>query len=485
MKYSKFLRFIAASAALQLAVCGAVSCGNREIAADEPVQVYTVERQDLQNFISVSGTVKGSDRLNVTSDITAKVVQLNVEVGSQVKEGDVLCVFDSTDLQTEYDNLKKTADNASGRTQSLHDINQRTLDDAKSQKETSLARAQHTIDNAVKARDDANAKLGTLEKDTTDLKNVYDDQYNALIASGVSDTDAKAACADSYTAYLEKKAEYDQLKDSMSDLDDAVYEAQQAYDDAEKMADSAIQSAQDTIDAEQYEESDPYEAQLSELQSKIDRCTVKAAHGGIVTALNIAEGSIPTTEAIMTIEDDSKLSISVNIEENDILKINDGQRAVITTTATGDEEFEGKVGRVVKIISGQAQNTLTGETVMSGYSAEIELEGDGGDLLIGMNAKVKIILEDKEDILAVPYDAINDEGDGAYSVFIAEDNGGQKYTVKSVAVEKGLEGSYFTEVISDEISEGDIVITQPGLVSDGDSIEIVEGYYEAAEDEGE
>ena len=251
------------------------------------------------------------------------------------------------------------------------------------------------------------------------------------------------------------------------------------------MADSAIQSAQDTIDAEQFEDNDSYDAQLRELESKIERCTVKAAHSGIVTALNIAEGSIPTTEAIMTIEDDSKLSISVSISESDILKINDGQRAVITTTATGDEEFEGKVGRVVKIISGQSQNAFTGETMTSGYSAEIELEGDCGDLLIGMNAKVKIILDDKADVIAVPYDAINDEGDGVYSVFIAEDNGGDKYNVKSVTVEKGLEGSYFTEVISDEIAEGDIVITQPGLVSEGASVEIVEGYYDAAEDEGE
>ena len=97
----------------------------------------------------------------------------------------------------------------------------------KSQKETTLTRAQHTIDNAVKARDDANTKLGTLESDTAELKKVYDDQYNALIASGASDADAKAACADSYTAYLEKKAEYDQLKENMSSLEDAVYEAQQ------------------------------------------------------------------------------------------------------------------------------------------------------------------------------------------------------------------------------------------------------------------
>lgn len=485
MKYSKFFRIIAASAALQLAVCGAVSCGEREITSDASIQVYTVERQDLQNFISVSGTVKGSDRLNVTSDINTKVVQLNVEVGSQVSEGDVLCVFDSTDLQTEYENLKKTAENANDRTQSLHDINQRTLNDAKTQKETALTRAQHNIDNAVKERDNANAKLDTLSTYADDMKKSYDEQYNALKASGLSDADAKAECAELYSAYKQAESEYEQLKESISGLEEAVYAAQEAYDDAEKSADAAIQSAQDTLDAEQFEEGTSYESQLSELESKIERCTVKAAHGGIVTALNIAEGSIPTTEAIMTIEDDSKLSISVTIDESDILKINDGQRAVITTSATGSEEFEGKVGRVVKIISGQTQNTFTGELVTSGYSAEIELEGDCGDLLIGMNAKAKIILDDKEDIIAVPYDAINDEGDGVYSVFIAEESGDQKYTARSVQVEKGIEGSYFTEIVSGDVSEGDIVITQPGLVSEGESIRIDEGYYKSAENEGE
>ena len=42
---------------------------------------------------------------------------------------------------------------------------------------------------------------------------------------------------------------------------------------------------------------------MRELQESIDKCTVKAPTDGIITALSVAEGSVPTAEAIMTIED--------------------------------------------------------------------------------------------------------------------------------------------------------------------------------------
>ena len=482
MRSKYFLRAAAALTFAQIALFGTASCGGKVEIGNDPIEVYTIEKQDLQNFISVSGTVKGANVVNITSDISAKVAKLNVEVGSQVKAGDVLCVFDSTALQEEYDTLKKSADTADSKTKSLHDINARNLETAKSEKQTALERAQRVIDNATKAKSDAEAKLASLDTERNNLKTAYDSRYNALIAAGMSAAEAAEECSDSYQLYYSKEEEYNQLKDNMSSYDDAIYDANTAYSDAEKSADSAIQSAQDAIDAEQYDTDDSYSTQLAELEKKIAKCTVKAERDGIVTALNVAEGSIPTTEAIMTIEDDSKLSINVSISENDILKVSEGQKAVITTSATGDTEFEGKVGRVVKIISGQTRNINTGQTETSGYSAEIEIGDNSGELLIGMNAKVKIILDEKSDVIAVPYDAITKDDDDKFSVFVAEGSSGQKYTVKTVPVEKGLESNYFTEIISDEISEGDMVITEPGLVSDGESIEVAEGFYESADD---
>ena len=63
---------------------------------------YTaLERMDLANTLSVSGNIQSADVKKVYQEATGagKALQVNVEVGDTVAEGDVLCVFDSTDLE--------------------------------------------------------------------------------------------------------------------------------------------------------------------------------------------------------------------------------------------------------------------------------------------------------------------------------------------------------------------------------------------------
>lgn len=63
------------------------------------VETQDIEYRDISNYISVSGNVESENLLKVTSTVSAKILSLNVELGSHVNEGDVLCVFDSSDFQ--------------------------------------------------------------------------------------------------------------------------------------------------------------------------------------------------------------------------------------------------------------------------------------------------------------------------------------------------------------------------------------------------
>ena len=138
--------------------------------------------------------------------------------------------------------------------------------------------------------------------------------------------------------------------------------------------------------------------------------------------------------------------------------------------------------RVVNI-SSQGVNPNTGETQNNGYTAEIAIDPSDSQLLIGMTAKVKIILDERSDVLAVPYDAIIEDKDGNTSVLIAEGEG-NPYTVKKVSVEKGLETNFLTEITSSDIKDGDLIITDPKYLVDGQSVN-VETDYVAEESEGE
>ena len=83
-----------------------------------------------------------------------KLKHLNVEVGSHVNEGDILCVFDSSDFQQQYDSLSKNQQNSQNQTANQHNINQRNLEKAKQDKIIALQQAQRAIDDAVQAKND-------------------------------------------------------------------------------------------------------------------------------------------------------------------------------------------------------------------------------------------------------------------------------------------------------------------------------------------
>ncbi|MBR2284078.1 MAG: efflux RND transporter periplasmic adaptor subunit [Ruminococcus sp.] len=479
MKNNLFKKVAALLCISAAALMPVYSCGGSSTEGGLTYDTYTVEKTDLENYISVSGTVEGSDLVKITSDLNTKIVSLNVELGSSVKKGDVLCVFDSSDLQAEYDSLTSSSEKSGEQHQDQHTINQRNLDNAKSDKQSALAQAQRIIDNAVSARDRAYDKYNSTVEKANNLYSQYSSAYDKAVSEG-DELGLEQAQA-LYQQYQAAEAEYTALGENLSSYDSAVQDARDAYSAAEKNADAAIQAAQDAINAEKYTTDDSIQNQLDKLQERINKCTVTAPKDGIITALNAAEGSIPTTDAIMTIEDTSRLRINVQIKEADILSVKEGQKAVITANATGDTEFSGTVDRVVNIMSNQSVNMYTGEST-GGYSAEITLDDPDNTLLIGMTAKVKIILEEKSDVLAVPYDAIVTNKDGSFSVVVAEESGGS-YTAKLVDVEKGLDTSYLTEIISSGIKEGDLIVTEPDYIADGDRLRISGSYYDDSDGE--
>ncbi|HPY83506.1 efflux RND transporter periplasmic adaptor subunit [Ruminococcus sp. XPD3002] len=484
MNNKYILKALAVVSASALMLSGAVSCASQTVDLGPTSGAYTLEHQTVENYINVTGSVEGSNEVKITSDLNTKVKQLNVEVGSSVKEGDVLCVFDSSDLQTEYDNLKASFDKTGEKQQSLHEINQRALNTAKSDRDAAVNAAQRAIDNAISARDKAYSRYNQAESRKNELYSQYEQAYNAAYSTGDATAEAQASAL--YEQYKMAESEYNTLGDSLSTYDSAIDEANAAYDRAVSSGDQAVQAAQDTINAEKFETDSSTQAQLDKLQDKINKCTVKAPKDGIVTTLSVSEGSIPTTDAIMTLEDTSSLRIKVTVKETDILSVHEGQSAVITTNATGNKEFNGKVERVINISSTSA-NAITGETKNNGYEAEIAVDNAESGLLIGMNAKVKIALESKDDVLAVPYDSIIEEDDKCY-VYLAEGTG-SKCTAKKVEVEKGMETSYLTEISSSELKDGDRILTDPKNVEDGKSVRVSGSYYEAitteAEDDGE
>lgn len=416
-----------------------ISGMNSSVMTSQKYTVIAAETRDLSDILTTNGKVIGNETVDVNTKLNAVVSEVNVSLGDHVEAGDVLCVFDSSELQEEYDSLSKQVTTGDQKTEDSHEKNQRDLEAAQAKKTRALERAQRVIDRAVKARDDAYADY-----------NKKVEEYNSHIGE---ETEPGELPYDFAAMDAQLEAQYAQL----STYDDAVTDANESYKDTETQYDESIQAIQDMIDAEQYELGGDSAKQLKKLKEQIDQCTVIAPQSGIITALNVNEGTIPMSSSIMTIVNMDKTVVELTVKETDIAKITEGMDAVVTSKVIPDEEMKAKITRIVHVLSADPTDPTS-----AGYKVEVTLDVPNDKLLIGMSASVDITLVQVGEKMSVPYSGVF-EKDGAKYVYAAEKTGEDdgSYTAKLLKVSTGHEGDFYVEVTGGEVKDGDLIIEDP------------------------
>lgn len=464
------------------------------------VEVEPVEKRDLSDSVSLKGTIAGQSKTNVMSLAAAEITAVNVQVGDIVKEGDPLVTLDQKDIEKQIAELKTNINNANAIAANDAVQKQESLNQAKQDQTTTLAKATDSVNKAqashdelVKKRDDCQTKLNNKKNELNTAGNARDTAKNELDTAKKSYQDAQAeASADPTNADLLKKAndassvyeqkqelytslctnyetingdikslqaELDAYPDQLKSAEEAVNTAKSSYSDAETSTNRSVSTAQNTVDMQKYQTSTTRELkdQLEQLQKQLADCTLSAPIGGVVTAVNVSVGDKNTAGTTMiTIEDTSSLKVIVNVEEADILKIQEGMPATVSTDATGDEEIKGTVTRVVRVKNQSTNTNGTDTNSSSGYSAEITI--DNTELLVGMSAKAKIVIKDRGTQLAVPYDLIRQDDNGDSYVLVAEANEDGTATAVRKNIKVGEEVDYYTEVTGGDLKEGDQLI---------------------------
>ena len=121
-----------------------------------------------------------------------------------------------------------------------------------------------------------------------------------------------------------------------------------------------------------------------------------------------------------------------------------GQKVLIKTDATGDTELEG----TVVFVSPTAATSLTGGDVT--YLVRISVDTPNERLRLDMSASLSIIIEQHENALTVPYNAVQEDEQGNTYVEVMGEDG----ITTEVPVKVVLESNYYTEIQSEALTEG-------------------------------
>jgi HlyD family secretion protein len=232
-------------------------------------------------------------------------------------------------------------------------------------------------------------------------------------------------------------------------------------------------------------------ATVKEAKDNLGRTTIYAPADGTISMLNVELGERVlgtqqmTGTEILRVANLDNMEVEVDVNENDIVKINVGDSANVEVDAYLKKEFKG----IVTSISNSASSATTADQVTN-FKVKVRiLKESYMDLLEGkpatfspfrpgMTATVDIITQRKEKVVGVPISAVVIKSDTtAVKSYLVEDENEKKVKSKSdkkyecvfvkvgdkakiKIVKTGIQDDSNIEIISG-LNKGDVIITGP------------------------
>lgn len=492
---------------------------SKKESVDAEVKTEKLEKRTIVNSVSGSGKVEAVNSEEVTAGMAGTTIDsIEVQVGDHVEAGQTIAVMDTSSLSSQVKSLndeikdlekqkadavkskkeaedKAAADAQAAQVQAAQDAYAREVA-AQAQKEANEAEKKQTLSaltaqyNALNTQYTAdNEKLQSMQATYQEkLQDGADDGADAGAdgKKGWKETDADAMAY--YALILQQQgtvttelAQLQNLQTSMKAVENADTSVSIPAVSSPQLSLPATGQLNNMNVATSYDSAiSTLKEQVKSLNRQIANGTIKARTSGTVTEVNAKAGDTYLGTPIASVEGIETLMLTAEVDEYDIPDVSVGMPVKIKTDATRDEELEGEVSFVALKASGSssssslgAMSSLTGGADMSGFTAassdatytvHIALKKQNERLRIGMNAKISIITDSVKDAWSVPLESVQTDEDGREYIEVEEEKkvDGRKTTTKrKIPVITGIEGTYYIQIMSDELKEGmDVIVPE-------------------------
>lgn len=251
--------------------------------------------------------------------------------------------------------------------------------------------------------------------------------------------------------------------------------AKQQQEATKNAIEQQIDSLQDSLVGSQLaaESNRAQEIAIQKMQNTLEDASITAPVSGVVTAVYAKVGE-PGNDLLFVVEDTESLKITTRIKEYDIANVQVGMPVTIKSDATGDKEISGTITYIapaaVKSDTGSTQTSSNNSNVE--FEAEVQVNDKDSGLRIGMNTRLTVLLEEKQDVFGVAYDSVVKKQDGTDVLYAVEPKSTEgkdasTYIVTEVPVTTGLETDFYIEVSGSNIQNGMSIVSDPQSVTPG------------------
>lgn len=440
-KPNKKVIIIACCAVIAAAVALKLATGKKAEPVSKNNNTDIVTRGDVDVVITGSAAVEPNERYEIISMVSGDIISSKYEVGDYVNEGDVLYQFDtsSTDISMEkqrlsieqskmnYNSALKKAEDltitapCSGVISGLDikkgdDIkagstianisNSRVMKVVLPFNESQIGNIYIGSDAEITSSYNMGSMNGTVVDKAavatpqSDGSKLYDVTIEFTNPGAITDGQTVGGAVGSMVSPGMGKATYSETGTATTNVEGTISKIYYSNGDyVEKGATLAVLTS-DTLSDNIKSSSISYQnAQLSlkEQEDNLEDYSITSPISGTVITKNSKAGDTidktNSTQVLMVVADVSKLKFSLNIDELDVSKIEEGQMVEITCDALPNEEFYGTISKVS--VEGTASNGVTT------YTAEVIVD-EPGNLRPSMNVDASVVVERAEDVLMVP-----------------------------------------------------------------------------------
>lgn len=208
------------------------------------------------------------------------------------------------------------------------------------------------------------------------------------------------------------------------------------------------------------------EAALAQTRIDLARTRINSPVNGIVIKRTIERGqtvasSLQAPELFVIAKNLSDMQVEANVDESDVGRLRTGQKATFTVDAFPGQTFEGEVRQVRKAATNVA-NVVT-------YVAVVGFANARGILMPGMTANVRVVTDQRENVLKAPNAALRVRIAGLESTTVAEKSKSRENTQTPLAARSPDQGRIY---LIDEQGKPQAVRVRLGI-SDGTSTELI------------
>lgn len=429
--------------------------------ASAPVyQTSVVRRGDLVLTVTGTGNLAATSIQDLAFPVSGKVAEVHVQVGDEVKAGQVLAVLDNLDeLALEVETQQLAVQSA-----------EKELETLLASANRLLAEAQVALSSAQANYEEAKANLRQ-KGDGRCSKDLTESYFYAYLRSKIA--------ADEWENYYNDGVGYgtDFLLEHLQPLLEKKNRAYQNWKYCEAYTEQEILESQANLasaEAEYHLAKAQYEAQsenaglpagslelaqaklesakaaLAEVQENLTGATLTAPFDGVATAVAANAGETVQPGTFLQIADLYHPAVEIQIDEVDLQNIAEGCSAEIMFDAIPERTFSGAITNIFPTLV----TVFDFDTLSGMVSLEDQITASGKILPSGLSSLIDLKCRSASNALYIPLEALHYSEDGDGFVYVLNPQGAPELR----KVSTGLETITSVEV-TNGLSEGEIVIT--------------------------